>query len=221
MDDEPPRARPADGWRTPDQSGEPDLTHGRSTADRERPAWLTYAQAADRLGLSPEAVRHRARRSSWRTMPGNDGRTLVLVPDDIEPVRTPDRTPAQTPQHGADTEANDRASGRAERAFEAALATVQSAHAAEVTALRERADAADRRVASAESALTRADARADQERLRADELRSSLETARADLQAARTEREAATAEAEQLRQVDAERRARGRIRRVLAAWRGD
>ena len=39
----------------------------------ERPTWLTYAQAAERLGLSPEAVRHRARRSGWRTQPGNDG----------------------------------------------------------------------------------------------------------------------------------------------------
>ena len=53
-----------------------------------RPAWVTYAQAAERLGLSPEAVRHRARRAGWRTMPANDGRTLALLPDEIEPVRT-------------------------------------------------------------------------------------------------------------------------------------
>ena len=35
----------------------------------ERPTWLTYAQAGEHLGLSPEAVRHRARRSGWRTSP--------------------------------------------------------------------------------------------------------------------------------------------------------
>jgi hypothetical protein len=50
-------------------------------------AWLTYAQAGERLGMSAEAIRSRARRAGWRTMPGNDGKALVLIPDDatIEP----------------------------------------------------------------------------------------------------------------------------------------
>jgi hypothetical protein len=71
----------------------------------ERPTWLTYAQAAERLGLSAEAIRHRARRSGWRTQPGNDGRTLVLIPDgeviDIRhrtPVHTAVQSPARTPR---------------------------------------------------------------------------------------------------------------------------
>ena len=41
--------------------------------------WITYADAADRLGITAEAVRHRARRLKWRTQPGNDGKTLVLT----------------------------------------------------------------------------------------------------------------------------------------------
>jgi hypothetical protein len=67
--------------------------------------WLTYQQAGEVLGMSPEAARQRARRLKWRTQPGNDGRTLVLLPEalDIRPrVRPPGRTagqpPVQTPE---------------------------------------------------------------------------------------------------------------------------
>jgi hypothetical protein len=53
--------------------------------------WLTYAAAGRLLGTSVEAARQRARRLGWRTQPGNDGRTLVLVPDqpDVHPVGQP------------------------------------------------------------------------------------------------------------------------------------
>jgi outer membrane receptor for ferrienterochelin and colicin len=43
-------------------------------------SWLSYTEAGERLGMSAEAVRTKARRAGWRGMPGNDGRTLVLVP---------------------------------------------------------------------------------------------------------------------------------------------
>ena len=46
--------------------------------------WLTWQQAGDRFGLSPDAVRMRARRLGWRTQPGNEGRTLVEIPEDAE-----------------------------------------------------------------------------------------------------------------------------------------
>jgi hypothetical protein len=49
--------------------------------------WQTYAQAGERFGVSAEAVRLRARRLGWRTQPGNDGRTLVLVPDNAASPR--------------------------------------------------------------------------------------------------------------------------------------
>ena len=53
--------------------------------------WLTYAAAGRLLGTSAEAARQRARRLGWRTQPGNDGRTLILVPDQ------PDGHPAGQP----------------------------------------------------------------------------------------------------------------------------
>jgi len=73
--------------------------------------WLTYQQAGELLGMTAEAARHRARRMKWRTQPGNEGRALVLVPDDAEaakpPVRPPVRTAVQTPVRTAMQASND------------------------------------------------------------------------------------------------------------------
>ncbi len=44
--------------------------------------WLTYVDAARALGLSVEGIRQRARREHWRKQLGNDGKALVLVPND-------------------------------------------------------------------------------------------------------------------------------------------
>ena len=55
--------------------------------------WETYADAAERLCMTADAVRHRARRMHWRRMRANDGRTLIMVPDDIEPIDRPDNHP--------------------------------------------------------------------------------------------------------------------------------
>jgi hypothetical protein len=43
------------------------------------PEWLSYQEVADRLGVTPEAARSRAKRLGWRRQMGNDGRALVLV----------------------------------------------------------------------------------------------------------------------------------------------
>ena len=59
------------------------------------PEWLTYAQAGERFGLTADAVRMRAHRLGWRVQPGNDGRTLVLVPDDAA-VHPRPRSPARS-----------------------------------------------------------------------------------------------------------------------------
>ena len=53
------------------------------TGDR----WLSYADAAAALGMTPESVRQRARREHWRKQLGNGGRALILVPADTS--RTP------------------------------------------------------------------------------------------------------------------------------------
>lgn len=81
--------------------------------------WLTYQQTGELLGISAEAARQRARRLKWRSQPGNEGRALVLVPDNAEaalrvrpavqpagqpavqpsvqpPIQTADQPPVQT-----------------------------------------------------------------------------------------------------------------------------
>jgi hypothetical protein len=168
----------------------------------ERPSWLTYAQAAERLGLSAEAVRHRARRSGWRTQPGNDGRTLVLVPDDEmadirprAPVHMADRTPVRTNDHDDEiARANaraERAERRADEANERAAATLvvagrALAQLADAGARADQAEAmiADERAKAAalRQQLVRVDARSDELRTeakaaheRADELQAGQE----------------------------------------------
>jgi hypothetical protein len=95
--------------------------------------------------------------------------------------------------------ARDRAEGRADR-----LTTAAAQTEAVLAGERTRAD-------RAETAIT-------SELLRADVLRDKLDTVRYDLDMAR---QAAAQAAETLRQADAKRKARGRLRRVLAAWRGE
>ena len=93
--------------------------------------------------------------------------------------------------------ARDRAEGRADR-----LTTAAAQTEAVLAGERTRAD-------RAETAIT-------SELLRADVLRDKLDTVRYDLDMAR---QAAAQAAETLRQADAKRTAKGRLRRVLAAWR--
>ena len=51
---------------------------------RKGDVWLTYAEAGQRLGVSPEAVRAKAIRRGWRRQHGNDGKTRLRLP--FEPV---------------------------------------------------------------------------------------------------------------------------------------
>jgi hypothetical protein len=64
--------------------------------DQTGQEWLTYGQAGERLGLSVEAVRQRARRRRWRKTRGNDGRILISVPTDR--TERPDSTTVRTPE---------------------------------------------------------------------------------------------------------------------------
>lgn len=45
--------------------------------------WLTYNELAERFGSSPEAMRQRSLRGQWRRQTNNDGKTIVLVPEDV------------------------------------------------------------------------------------------------------------------------------------------
>jgi hypothetical protein len=50
--------------------------------------WLTYRQAADKLGVSPQAVRQKAIRGRWPRTKGNDGQARVQVPEQPYRIRT-------------------------------------------------------------------------------------------------------------------------------------
>jgi DNA primase len=66
------------------------------TTDR----WMTYAEAAQALGMTTESVRQRARREHWRKQLGNDGKAQILVPADTDrapPGDTADEPPASRP----------------------------------------------------------------------------------------------------------------------------
>jgi hypothetical protein len=198
--------------------------------------WLTYAQAGEKYGLSPEAVRLRARRFGWRTQPGNDGRTLVMVPEDaaVRPrPRPPVRSPEQPPDH---VDEIARLTARTERAESDRRAAEQRANEAN-----RRADAADsdRREAVAlvqksVAMLTDERGRADRaeaaitgERQRADALRDRLVGTQAELtlaqaaaERARVDVQEAQRRAEALEQAEDARQARGRWARLRAAWHG-
>jgi DNA primase len=51
--------------------------------------WMTYAEVAERLGVSLEAVRQRAIRNKWARMVGNDKRARIRLPDEPYPTQTP------------------------------------------------------------------------------------------------------------------------------------
>lgn len=60
--------------------------------------WLTYDEAASRLGILPDSVRRRAAARKWARRMGNDGKARVRIPADaIAPDIRGDVTPARTP----------------------------------------------------------------------------------------------------------------------------
>jgi hypothetical protein len=65
--------------------------------------WLTYDDAASRLGILPDSVRRRAAARKWPRRLGNDGRARVRIPDDaITHDGRGDVTPALPPEASAE-----------------------------------------------------------------------------------------------------------------------
>jgi hypothetical protein len=213
-----------------------DRTSDRTTGPEIAAAWLTYAQVGERFAMSPEAARQRARRLRWRTQPGNDGRTLVLVPEStaVQPRGPPDRTakqaPVQPPEIARLSGLLDRAHERVDKAEQRADAADTARCAAEALAERERERTDDERQgrARAETRADRAEAAIAGERQRADVLRDRLDAVQAQVAAAeaaaqegRVGAQAAQDAAEALRRADDVRKARGLVARLRAAWRGE
>lgn len=59
--------------------------------------FLTYDEAAARLGIKPDSVRRRARLKKWPRRTGNDGRVRVGIPPDILPPDDQGDHPEESP----------------------------------------------------------------------------------------------------------------------------
>jgi hypothetical protein len=170
----------------------------KGTDTEER--WLTYGELAALRGIDRHSAVKLVTRHRWRRQKDNRGVLRILVPAEWTASR----------DKGTDI-ATDRGTDTA--AFETALAAIEAAHASEVTALRERLDAADKdRIAMHVLA----------DRLGAQLADTASRGDRANDRADRLDREraAARAAAAALRQADAARKARGRWARLRAAWSG-
>lgn len=62
--------------------------------------WLTYDEAATRLGIKADSVRRRAASRRWPRRVGNDGLARVGIPSTV----IPDRTPVTTPDNPDESE---------------------------------------------------------------------------------------------------------------------
>jgi len=62
--------------------------------------WLTYEDAADRLGILADSVRRRAAARKWPRRQGNDGKARVGIPRSVIPEHIHDITPDNPDESG-------------------------------------------------------------------------------------------------------------------------
>ena len=183
--------------------------------------WLTYAEAGALLGMTPEAVRQRARRHDWPT------RKTGNKPNDPNEVLIPDSVPVHLlgqPTARPNGRTVDHPPGQPGDA--ATVADTMAALAAEL-----RATQAERDMALTEAAEARREAQQEWEhRARAegerDGLREAVRVAEDGRRAVGAERDAALvaaaarrdAEVQAVAAAEAERRARKAAERELAEW---
>lgn len=65
--------------------------------DDDPALWLTYDEAAQRLGIKADSVRRRAASRKWQRRQGNDGLARVRIPHDVIRIPASDATPAIIP----------------------------------------------------------------------------------------------------------------------------
>ena len=98
---------------------------------------MTYGELAHTRGIDRQSAVKLVRRQRWRRQPGNHGEVRVFVPlDGLSRPTARDEAPEET-RVGAPPMTWDTT------AFEAALAAIKAAHASEVAALREQANATE------------------------------------------------------------------------------
>jgi hypothetical protein len=141
-------------------------------------------------------------------MPGNDGRTLVLVPDGAD-----EQPPGRSPAHGTLIETLREAVALLGEQLQAERSRADSARA-ELEAGRARADTDRTEIARITGEMAEIRASEAVQRVRADKAERTVREAE---QATRIAEDALNV----ARQADEARRARGRWARLMAAWRGE
>ena len=220
----------------------PDSAMDSQADDQAGIRWLSYSQIAALRGISRTSAERMVRRAKWRRQVDNQGVTRAAVPlAYAEPERAtlPD-SQAENPPDNRALQATIAALREAKTSLQAAFDAALSAKDGEIATLRGTATAE-------RSRADRAEAAAAELRLRLDDLGAKLADAQAELAAAQDQAVAAThravaaveaeqavrqaaaelrmalteaeADAAELRQVEVVRKGRGRLARLLAAWR--
>jgi hypothetical protein len=199
-----------------------------SHPDTEAGRWLTYRQIADLRRISKASAERLVRRHKWRRQEDNQGATRALVPPewaDADPDRLTDSPPDIRPDIRGDG-APDITPSIA--AFEAALAAIHGAKDAEISTLRQANATLREQLAQSVTLIDgfreerdRTEVSLSAANARADALRDRLDSLLHDLDAAHQQARHAQQAADALRWAEKARQGRGRLARVLAAWRGE
>jgi hypothetical protein len=209
--------------------------------DRDEIRWLTYAELGQARGISTASATRLAFRRKWRRQVGNDKTARVAVPvgedkpatdtihDDRDEIM--DGTRGDVLRLLSALEGAISADGERKQADAATIAALREQLASSVALIDGFRDERDReraRADRADQALGGERARADTLRDRLEGLQGELADARAaaeqtglDLRMARHDAEAAQQGAAALRRAEVERKARGLLARLRAAWRGE
>ena len=133
-------------------------------ADDMEGDWLTYEQAAERLNVSPEAVRQKAIRGRWQRTVGNDKRARVRLPDGWpDAVRTPSERPNRPGVRTPSGRASDASLIKVLEEHVARLKEQLAGTEGELVGTREALTEARARAAAAEARAEAAEARAGEE----------------------------------------------------------
>jgi hypothetical protein len=165
--------------------------------------WLTYREAAERIGSTPEAVRYRAMRGKWQRRRGNDGRARIQLPDDPNPVRTPSAQAVHTPSAPS-------ANGVLIKALQAHVETLKEQLAAAEARIDKQADDLVAYDAAYAAGLSAERAKVEAERAKAERA-----LAAAELRAEKQASDFAAREAQQAADLEAER---ARADRAISAF---
>ena len=192
---------------------------------------MTYAELATIRGIGRASAVKLVQRERWQRSSGNDrARTVrVLVPDDwLQPARerpeASGKFPATSTEYGGMLAAIEAAHMRETEALidqVDAVRTLADQAMSQLADANARGDALHDRLSAAEAAVADEQQRTIALRAAIDELKAEAQQAREAADVAKADAKEAHATAADLRQADAERRARGRLARAWRAWRGE